>query len=659
MKSAEKHPFWCFPETGGKGNSGINSGIPDSFRTAPLDSLVRECCQNSLDAAYKGKPVTIEFKTFSIPTSDLPDVSELKQHILACSALADKKNSPTQKEVYDQAKKLINKNRIFCLRISDFNTTGLRGSRERESPESESQWISCVRSIGSSGGKGENSAGSQGLGKATTYYNSAIRTVFFNTLDIDGYAASEGVSALVSHSDGTGAILDSTGYYSCEHDGQKCRAVFSQTELDPDFKRTEPGTDIFIIAFNNSEKELVTALKIAAVDSFLPAIMSGKFVIRSGKKLISKDTLPDIMKYLSSEEVPKNRKTAARKLTEFYKVMASDAVVYHEDTDSLGVNGSFEMKLLTGDDLCNRIAIYREIGMKIKEVVKNVTYNFAGVLTIKGPELNTLLKNMETTAHDEWQVNVYVDLKKRALASRVTERLKSFIKDIVKNSNESTQLESMDSGLGELLPDIDNLDSSNKKYHGGQLTLDKTSETDFIDTLSQLKNDEVSGEKNGKESSLFEDNEGGINEEEFLYSSNLKNSQKVKEDSEIEYSEDSDQSGGDTGEFSADLKYSTVDIPVMRKKMIASSVKNQFIVKFIPEADIQNAMIKLNVAGECGGYRIPVLSASNSEGALNIENDYAVQGFSLTRNKECRIEITLKDNPFKSFSVSVYAYKEK
>lgn len=62
-----------------------------------------------------------------------------------------------------------------CLRISDFNTTGLYGLKDEDSP-----WHYLIHGTGLSSKSG-SSGGSKGIGKYATFVASAFNTVFYET----------------------------------------------------------------------------------------------------------------------------------------------------------------------------------------------------------------------------------------------------------------------------------------------------------------------------------------------------------------------------------------------------------------------------------------------------------------------------------------------
>lgn len=87
MNKYTNEPQWCFPESAGKGNTGINANMPDSFRENPWDSLIRECCQNALDASDNDKTVILEFHLFTLPTDKIPGILDLKNILIPAMKL--------------------------------------------------------------------------------------------------------------------------------------------------------------------------------------------------------------------------------------------------------------------------------------------------------------------------------------------------------------------------------------------------------------------------------------------------------------------------------------------------------------------------------------------------------------------------------------------
>ena len=168
---------WNFPSN----NYGQIFGIADSgvetFNGTPFKSLAREICQNSIDAKLQNsKPTYIQFKLFTIAPSDIPDCIGLEDAFKRSLDFWSAQKSDKAKSFFKTALSTIKKNSITCLRISDYNTTGLTGSKE----EYNSPWCNLTKSTGASDKSGTN-GGSFGIGKFAPFACSLFRTVFYST----------------------------------------------------------------------------------------------------------------------------------------------------------------------------------------------------------------------------------------------------------------------------------------------------------------------------------------------------------------------------------------------------------------------------------------------------------------------------------------------
>ena len=199
---------WYFPPTSSPRFDGINAYEIDN-KDSPLQTFVREVCQNSNDSAVE-RPMRIEFSKFVIDTKDLPDSENLRKTLEACSQETEKidKNRDAYKR-YQLRLKELNKPKLTMMRVSDFGTTGLSGS---DSDISTTPWNSFTLGRGLSN-KDASAGGSKGRGKDSINRMSRINTVFFSTLDTEGTSASVGVSYQITHYDEEGQKRESQGFY--------------------------------------------------------------------------------------------------------------------------------------------------------------------------------------------------------------------------------------------------------------------------------------------------------------------------------------------------------------------------------------------------------------------------------------------------------------
>lgn len=125
---------WSFGRVQGAVIAGFkNSGI-DLFQGNPLDRMVRECIQNSLDAkddAVDG-PVLVAMTLDSINPAEGEILSGLDPY-LSLGLAQSIANGGKEKSWYKESKKTVAQESVQILGIHDANTIGLRGTRDRKS----------------------------------------------------------------------------------------------------------------------------------------------------------------------------------------------------------------------------------------------------------------------------------------------------------------------------------------------------------------------------------------------------------------------------------------------------------------------------------------------------------------------------------------------
>lgn len=237
---------WVFPESNTMHRTGIGESGIETFRGSPITSLVREICQNSLDAVNnKTEPVRVEFSYFDIPVDEFPGRDSLESTFEKCRSYSETymKNKETSR-FFDKAVKIIRSNTIPMIRISDFNTLGLTGS---DRTDEVNPWTSLIYSDGISD-KEVNSGGSFGIGKNAIFACSQFRTIFYCTLDNESKIASQGVSKLISYKNSGGKYSESIGYYGIEQ-----KPIYELLNMNESYTRAETGTDIYVTAFDGSK----------------------------------------------------------------------------------------------------------------------------------------------------------------------------------------------------------------------------------------------------------------------------------------------------------------------------------------------------------------------------------------------------------------------
>src|SRR5690554_262808 len=380
---------WRFPLSGRNFRTGIKDAGIESFTGNRIHSLAKEICQNSLDAKIKSNndPVIVEFKQYKLLRSKFPNIEGLKYSLE--QSLETSRNLKDQDALafFENALKVVNKPYIPFLRVSDFNTTGLKGVNKI----SNSNWADLVRSAGVSNKSGD-SGGSFGIGKNATYATSDLRTIFYSTLTIDEEKATQGVANLISYDIfEKNDFTQGRGHYAL-NDNQD--PIDELIQLDPEFIREQSGTDIFISGYsfynNNSKTDIISSV----LDTYLYAIFENTLVLYVDNEIINKDTIDEIIfKY----------KDSIKKTTyELYNLLSSTKVKIFKET--IEEKDDLEIRVILNPKGSRRVSMIRNPWMKIKELDRFPSgLLFEAVAIIKGERLNEVLRQVENPQHDDWE----------------------------------------------------------------------------------------------------------------------------------------------------------------------------------------------------------------------------------------------------------------
>lgn len=496
---------WIFPSNNFGTITGIGEAGIETFKGSPYCSLAREICQNSMDARNNNnKPVIIEFSSFTIPSQNVPDYKNLADAIDSCLKFWTEQNNKKTVDFFKKAKGIINGNTINVLRISDFNTTGLQGSDK----EFNTAWHNLVKASGVSGKEG-SAGGSFGIGKSAPFACSDLRTLFYATKDIDGLSAFQGIARLVSFREkgllgkDKDSITTGTGYYSSDKRNNPIRDCLS---LNPNYYRTEYGTDIFVLAFNksNSWKEEIIS---SVLDEFLIAIFNDELIVKIDDITIQKDNLGEIIeKYKEYAKIAYN----------YYQVLADEnSVIIEHEFPGLG---TIELRILVKQGLHRKVMMCRRNGMKIFDKANiSSTIQFAGICMLKDNNINTYFREMENPQHNAWEPERHTSDSKTKAKSNMSLLFK-YVKNEVIEMGKKTTVDEIDAeGMGEYFADTENLDTDNENKNETVSSVTSDIEINVLKTVKEMMGYEESlsadteyPKYNENESDDFEEDYGGF-----------------------------------------------------------------------------------------------------------------------------------------------------
>jgi hypothetical protein len=439
---------WSSAENTDNSRSGLNHAGIENFKDNPLYHVPRELTQDSLDAKdpEKDGPVLLEFKTFIVKKDE--NLFELDKLTGIIKAIRDSwENDPRTHKYFDRMYNTLKaEEEIVILAVRDNNTIGLSDVTS----DDEGKWNSLVKSSGYSD-KAAGSNGSRGLGKHAPFLASKYSMVFYGTLNKQGQTGFQGVAKLATYKK-DGIKYRENIYYGIKN-GYK--PITNLSFLPDDFRREEVGTDKYIFGFKFDENWKDYFVKVIA-ENFLLAIHEERLIVNVDGKVISRNTLPEII-----GEICKNEPSGHHIIKEFYTALTEgQKFILDIKIKDIEEQQPVLLFLAKGNQFSNTISMNRSSGMKIfnKNNFRKPPVRFAGFLTIKGPELNKLLSETETATHKGWHVNVNEntedeEVQKNKEINRIIDRIHKWVSQNVHNLAPKIIKESIDLiGLEQILP---------------------------------------------------------------------------------------------------------------------------------------------------------------------------------------------------------------
>lgn len=631
---------WVFPSN----NYGQINGIADSgvetFRGTPIRSLAREICQNSLDATLgNGQPATVSFTTFQITTDDVPGIADLKDAFQRGLDFWKLQSSDKAKNFFSGAIRVANKPTVTCLRISDFNTTGLTGSSELYN----SPWCNLIKSTGASD-KSSSSGGSFGIGKFAPFACSSFRTVFYSTIDKEGNAAHQGVSRLTSFKMSDDDICQGVGYYG----GDKCSPLFTAFSLDPSFARNlgNSGTDIFVIAFDYDDS-WKSDLIVSVLDSFLLAVYQKKLIVEVDGTIIDHSSLPALI----AEYTPKFEENADK----YYAVLtAPEEKAKTFDTDILGM-GNVTLKMMIEPGMHRKCAMVRKTGMKImdRDGISS-TIPFVGVLFVEGDKLNEYLRSLENPQHTKWEPE---RSNNKTYARNVISKIRKFIIDKLMEMQQLNMRESIDPSVGEFLAYIDEKESENRNEDRQEAITDKIKSVELKPiNITKPTNSNLGSDGNGQ--NTVDDDQGDIIEEgppgEGSGGQNGNGGGGGNGSGQYEGEGNGPHPGNNVGPNPVEHKKSSVRVrPAGERQYCTDKLKGEYILIFRPSVSAVNGTMKIKQSAESQSYDAVLLDVKCEQEGITFEGN-VIKGITFQANKPLRMTLRLDYHDYTSLEVEAY-----
>lgn len=632
--------YWNFDTTYGD-HVGLEDGSIGAFKDKPFPSLAREICQNSIDARRnKNEPAKVVFHSFRMNSDDIPGVDELRSELSKCLQFWTAKGKKQAIDFFTNALSAIKPGlKVKCLRISDFNTTGLDGDN----------FDSLLKGAGDSDKKG-STGGSKGVGKNATFVCSYLRTVFYSTYAQDGTAMFEGKAKLARRQVGNDEDLNTTGvgFYT---NSEKNKGIPGYKSLDSFIRQpNDYGTDIFIIGLRNSEEDKWKNEIIANIlSSFLVAIYRESLVIDVDGIDIAKEKLPSIIQNGVLDKKLKD------KIQNEYYLLENHADIHVEPIKITGFENDVVeirvVKQIQGLTPTKAYTVVRYPFMQIFSKEQGTILPFSAMVIIEDGKLCEFLINLENIQHTNWSIEDIDDSSEKAFAKHVikeiNDKTKTIIGDVLANSeSSSTDV----AGANEFMPE--NPDDDASGVQEDSKTLDGTKEVETVIKIGKRpKRQSKKNTNKESEDSNFETVDGTpIEGEESGLPSGHGSGGKHPHIGEnpVGINPEGDgkilkpiQLGGVTPDYELDPQSGIVTVYFVSTK----NGKDAFLTLSYVDA--------ANMANE-----VRVLSASLDENKLEVDGINKVKGFNLVAGKAYEIKMQTEMREYFGAEVKVYAFEE-
>lgn len=440
---------WFF-ETTHNTFSGANDPIHETFRAQPYYSIVRESIQNSMDVQKdKSKPVEMRFEIVSINQIEHPELFSIRVHIENC--LKFHSGNKQAEGLYGGMIKYLDENpSVKILKVSDYNTEGMNYH--------SSDYLCPFTSFMSEGisSKISGSGGSFGFGKGAYYVPSVLRTILVSTMVDNGNVYFQGRTRLASHKI-DGEIKGKDGVFKL-HEREP---LSDATKISPIFRRTEQGTDVYILGMlddPNCGREMIKSV----LNNFWLAVHENRLDITIKTEEINvkldETNLEELINEYFPEEIEQgligdiyNWNPKAYYKAVKYAKQSENFMLFEKE---LPILKNVRFYVYRKEGLMNRTSFMRKPAMTVNKSGRSILSGYAAVFICDNDTGNEYLRQMENAAHNEWQPeNVrFVSKDKISIYHDAKKELNEFIRDTLKSISgidNSSKIEI--SGLSEYL----------------------------------------------------------------------------------------------------------------------------------------------------------------------------------------------------------------
>lgn len=635
-----------FSDLGASDKVGVNDVGIGVFKKKPYIGLTKEILQNSTDAPDlslpKGTPVKVRFELVYIDRDDIPDVERLNSAIHKCYEYYPSGDDGEKlKRIKDAAERYLDHpGMVPVLKISDYNTTGLRGVLA----EKGSNWSGLVRER-SATNKTSNSSGAFGVGKFAPFTFSSLRTVFYSTKTIEGETAFQGKALLTTFKENN-ILKHNIGLFA-DITSDNFDAVLSIDDIAPVFRRKEYGTDIFVLGFEK-EADWMEQSAISVIEYFFYSIFKGNLEVEIAEdaKIISitQSNLGEMINHFHNycELHMKDDVTFQFTAPLYWNLLNSTHKIIKKPFVYKGKNmGEYELYLLTGDDVVDKKVLeMRQAGMKIREdTAFRIQMNFTAIFIATGAgaasnnpsdNISSFLRKCENQAHDDWAADEYPEAKE--MAKDIINKIHSIILAAVKEEMPDFGKDSVDAfGLSEFLPN-EETDDDEKEEKAFADFRPLSFEIQSVKTGRHRRQADISMKKNGGSKHKKKGKD--------------KDKDKTKDPAGKKKHRNNKRGNG---------KDKASEIFISKIKTPFDSVSGEYQVSFISEETVENLLLGIRIGSDDDNLSHAEISKATLNNKELVINNGMIEIGAVNNGDKKILSIKLSETGRKTLEVRAYA----
>lgn len=407
-----------------------------------IDILVRETIQNPLDHPLNQEPVKILFKQTYVSTDQIPCKNELLVTLKSLkTTISNHKESEDGiaaefEQYYINAVKAMSQPNIGLLQISDYNTTGLSGSRA-DLKSDIGRFLGGVGWWDDKGGAG----GSGGVGKFAPFRFSGVNFCLYSSYNTNKEYIYYGWGTNFYHENDNDAFTGETIWgkpVNGEYDVANQSTPFNSGFLS---ERKELGTDVFSLDFIKDKQGTVDwqneVIK-SVIRNFFGAIIDKKLIVEvkeynKEKEVIDADTIEKNLFRFNLDDFSTARKFRADGFVSESVICYLQGKRFDSTSSDTPILGECFIKIIQDDTYSRYFTFMRGPRMFIKlERIRFGDLGFTGVFVCESEKGNKILRRLEDSYHKDWKYETLEDIK---IKKEILNFIKRVVEEVAKLDN--------------------------------------------------------------------------------------------------------------------------------------------------------------------------------------------------------------------------------